>query len=66
MEAYFFRSARRGAVTVKKAGGARFRLPVRLPGPAGQVCRNPEKRRCNTFVCAKIAKDPPITTGMLI
>lgn len=51
---------------MKKAGGARFRLPVRLPGPAGQVCRNPENRRCSTFVCAKTAKDPPITTGMLI
>ena len=66
MEAYFLRSARRGVVTVKKAGGARFWILVWLLGLAGQVCWNLENQWFNTFVYAKIAKNPSIITGMLI
>ena len=35
-------------------------------GLAGQICWNMENQWFNTFVYAKIAKDPKIITGMLI
>ena len=35
-------------------------------GLAGQICWNIENQWFNTFVYAKIGKDPSIITGMLI
>ena len=35
-------------------------------GLAGQICWNMENQWFNTFVYAKIGKDPSIITGMLI
>ena len=50
----------------KRAGGFRMWLLVWGLGLAGQICWNMENQWFNTFVYAKIGKDPSIITGMLI
>lgn len=50
----------------KKISGFRMWLLVWGLGLAGQICWNMENQWFNTFVYAKIAKDPSIITGMLI
>lgn len=50
----------------KKVSGFRMWLLVWGLGLAGQICWNMENQWFNTFVYAKIAKDPSIITGMLI
>lgn len=46
--------------------GARVWTLIWLLGVAGQICWNMENQWFNTFVYAKIGKDPSIITGMLI
>ena len=50
----------------KKVSGFRMWLLVWGLGLAGQICWNMENQWFNTFVYAKIGKDPSIITGMLI
>ncbi len=50
----------------KKRSGLAFWLLVWGLGLAGQICWNMENQWFNTFVYAKIGKDPSIITGMLI
>lgn len=50
----------------KKRSGFSFWLLVWGLGMAGQICWNMENQWFNTFVYAKIGKDPSIITGMLI
>ncbi len=52
-------------VQQKKAAGTMWLLIWGL-GLAGQICWNLENQWFNTFVYAKIGKDPSIITGMLI
>ena len=52
--------------TKSKTGGFRMWLLVWGLGLAGQICWNMENQWFNTFVYAKIGKDPSIITGMLI
>lgn len=49
-----------------KRGGFSMWLLIWGLGLAGQICWNMENQWFNTFVYAKIAKDPKIITGMLI
>ena len=49
----------------KKNGNARLFLLIWTLGLAGQICWNIENQWFNTFVYAKIGKDPSIITGML-
>ncbi len=51
--------------TGKKTNPAKFWLLVWLLGLAGQLCWNIENQWFNTFVYAKIAKDPTIISWML-
>ncbi len=50
----------------KRSSGFIFWLLVWGLGLAGQICWNMENQWFNTFVYAKIGKDPSIITGMLI
>ena len=50
----------------KKVSGFRMWLLVWGLGLAGQICWNMENQWFNTFVYAKIGKNPSIITGMLI
>ncbi|MGN0467404.1 MAG: MFS transporter [Acutalibacteraceae bacterium] len=50
----------------KKTSGFRMWLLVWGLGLAGQICWNMENQWFNTFVYAKIGKNPSIITGMLI
>ena len=50
----------------KKTGGAKLWFLIWSLGLAGQICWNMENQWFNTFVYAKIGKDPAIITGMLI
>ncbi len=52
--------------SLSKRGGFSMWLLVWGLGLAGQICWNMENQWFNTFVYAKIAKDPKIITGMLI
>ena len=55
--------------TLKDSGktkGARLWFLIWSLGLAGQICWNIENQWFNTFVYAKIGKDPSIITGMLI
>ena len=49
-----------------KTGGAKLWFLIWTLGLAGQICWNIENQWFNTFVYAKIGKDPSIITGMLI
>ena len=49
-----------------KTSGAKLWFLVWALGLAGQICWNMENQWFNTFVYAKIGKDPAIITGMLI
>lgn len=51
--------------TGKKTNPAKFWILVWLLGLAGQLCWNIENQWFNTFVYAKIAKDPTIISWML-
>ena len=51
---------------LKKRSGFAMWLLVWGLGLAGQICWNMENQWFNTFVYAKIGKDPSIITGMLI
>ena len=51
---------------IKKRSGFSMWLLVWGLGLAGQICWNMENQWFNTFVYAKIGKDPSIITGMLI
>lgn len=50
----------------KRTDGARMWILLWCLGLAGQFCWNLENQWFNTFVYAKIGKDPSIITGMLI
>lgn len=50
----------------KKTGGVKLWFLIWSLGLAGQICWNIENQWFNTFVYAKIGKDPSIITGMLI
>ncbi len=50
----------------KKTNNARLWLMIWGLGLAGQICWNLENSWFNTFVYAKIGKDPSVITGMLI
>ena len=50
----------------RKTSGAKLWFLVWSLGLAGQICWNMENQWFNTFVYAKIGKDPAIITGMLI
>lgn len=50
----------------KKTSGFKMWLMIWGLGLAGQICWNMENQWFNTFVYAKIGKDPSIITGMLI
>ena len=50
----------------KKRSGFSMWLLIWGLGLAGQMCWNVENQWFNTFVYAKIGKDPSIITGMLI
>ena len=50
----------------RKTGGAKLWFLIWSLGLAGQICWNIENQWFNTFVYAKIGKDPSIITGMLI
>ena len=50
----------------QKVSGFRMWLLVWGLGLAGQICWNMENQWFNTFVYAKIGKNPSIITGMLI
>ena len=52
--------------SLKKRSGFSMWLLVWGLGLAGQICWNMENQWFNTFVYAKIGKDPSIITGMLI
>lgn len=52
--------------TKQKVSGFRMWLLVWGLGLAGQICWNMENQWFNTFVYAKIGKNPSIITGMLI
>ncbi len=52
--------------TGKKTNKITFWALIWLLGLAGQLCWNMENQWFNTFVYAKIGKDPSIITGMLI
>lgn len=54
------------SLTGKKRSGFSMWLLVWGLGLAGQICWNMENQWFNTFVYAKIGKDPSIITGMLI
>ena len=49
-----------------RTGGAKLWFLIWSLGLAGQICWNIENQWFNTFVYAKIGKDPSIITGMLI
>ena len=49
-----------------KIGGAKLWFLIWSLGLTGQICWNIENQWFNTFVYAKIGKDPSIITGMLI
>ena len=50
----------------RKTSGAKLWFLIWSLGLAGQICWNIENQWFNTFVYAKIGKDPTIITGMLI
>ena len=55
--------------TLKDSGktkGAKLWFLIWSLGLAGQICWNIENQWFNTFVYAKIGKDPSVITGMLI
>ena len=52
--------------STQKTSGFRMWLLIWGLGIAGQICWNMENQWFNTFVYAKIGKDPSIITGMLI
>ena len=55
-----------GRIKDRKTDGAKLWFLIWSLGLAGQICWNIENQWFNTFVYAKIGKDPSIITGMLI